>query len=142
MAALEAGRRAERRSRIELPISAVTTWMEQTTPLGSMEGKGHAMKALKGIAMILLALVAMALPAAAEPNDLLLTVLEDKAGELSVHYQLSADCMNLLKQFKRSMKEGSPVYLTFETGYGSRNKTVAEHFRGLRPRSALVYGFL
>jgi hypothetical protein len=54
MAALEAGRRAERRSRIELPISAVTTWMEQTTPLGSMEGKGHAMKALKGIAMILL----------------------------------------------------------------------------------------
>jgi hypothetical protein len=36
--------------------------MEQTTPLGSMEGKGHAMKALKGIAMILLALVAMALP--------------------------------------------------------------------------------
>ena len=62
MAALEAGRRAERRSRIELPILAVTTWMEQTAPLGSMEGKGHAMKALKGIAMILLALVAMALP--------------------------------------------------------------------------------
>jgi hypothetical protein len=65
-----------------------------------------------GVATALALSTALASPALA--TDMLVVVLEDAAGEKSMHTQMMADCMVFLRAFIKHEREGVPTFLTFK----------------------------
>jgi hypothetical protein len=81
---------------------------------------------MKLLAILAVALAMLASPAPAA-KDILMVVLEDTAGQRSLHYQPSADCMAFLSAFMKHEREGVPTFLTFEAPPPAHGKVLVAY---------------
>jgi hypothetical protein len=73
------------------------------------------MTKLLTIAAILITLATTAQVGTARAGDVLFVAIEDSKGDRSMHYQVSLNCSEFLKEYRQITETGGIVTLTFET---------------------------